>query len=180
MMSAGESAATMMVFELPPSADCRICVSFESRYGTKTFLPGLFDWSASALITLPRDESDLLIAAPSLRRSPVAPVDSARSEPARSTRFMSDRSSLTRPSSVMICLMEMVMMVCARDEVAFIWVAATVRDAVPASIVSLICLKVPTALAFVPSTKVPLGVVRTFRSLFVLGSGLSRSRIFSL
>jgi hypothetical protein len=32
---------TMMVFELPPSADCRIWVSFESRYGMKTFFLGL-------------------------------------------------------------------------------------------------------------------------------------------
>ena len=41
------------------------------------FLPPEF--SASAAITLPRDVSDKLIAAPSLSLSPVAPVDSALS-----------------------------------------------------------------------------------------------------
>ena len=179
-MSAGDSAATMMVFELPPSADCRICVSLESRYGTKTFFLGLLACSARAEMTLPRDESDLLIAAPSLRRSPVAPVDSARSEPARSTRFMSDATSFVRPSSEISCLTVIAIMVCARDEVAFICVAATVRLAVPASISRLIASNDPTAFALVPSTKVPLGVVRTLRSLFVFGSGLRRSRIFSL
>jgi hypothetical protein len=83
----------------------------------------------------------------------VAPVLSARSDPARSTRFMSDIFSDFRPPpSSTICLTEMVMMVCARDEVAFIWVAATVRDAVPASIVSEMILYDPTAFALAPST----------------------------
>jgi hypothetical protein len=136
----GADGRTMMVFELPPRADCRICVSFESRYGTKTFFLGLLaahhpqhpqrvdasewhgmigmglmavwlanaarhgegagrrvwrvwqggarrdaPWSARAEMTLPSDESDLLMAAPSLSRSPVAPVDSARSDPCAST-----------------------------------------------------------------------------------------------
>ena len=80
----------------------------------------------------------------------------------------------------MICLTEIVMTVCAREEVAFIWVAATVREAVPASISALIRSNESTAFALQPSTKVPFGVVRTFKSLFVFGSGLSRSRIFSL
>lgn len=151
-MSAGESAATMIVFELPPSADWRICVSFESRYGMKIFFLGLLAWSASAEMTLPSDESDLLMAAPSLRRSPVAPVDSARSEPARSTRFMSDLISFLRPSSLISWHTVMVMIVCAREEVAFICVAATVREAVPASIVALIFSKESTATAFAPST----------------------------
>lgn len=42
-----------------------------------TFLP--FDLSARADMTLPRDDKDWLIAAPSFNRSPVAPVDSALS-----------------------------------------------------------------------------------------------------
>ena len=87
---------------------------------------------------------------------------------------------MVRPSSMMICLTVMAMIVCAREDVAFIWVAATVRLAVPASISRLIASKEPTALAFDPSTKVPLGVLRTLRSLLVFGSELSRSRIFSL
>ena len=38
--------------------------------------------------TDPKAERDLLIAAPSFKRSPVAPVESALSEPAKSTKFM--------------------------------------------------------------------------------------------
>ena len=41
--------------------------------------------SARAEMTLPSVVSDLLIFAPSLSRVPLAPVASARSEPARST-----------------------------------------------------------------------------------------------
>jgi hypothetical protein len=51
-------------------------VSTESLYGA--FLP-----EANAAMTLPSADSDMLILAPSLSRSPVAPVDSARSDPAR-------------------------------------------------------------------------------------------------
>ena len=42
--------------------------------------------SANAEITAPSADSDWLIAVPSLSRVPVAPVASARSEPARSTK----------------------------------------------------------------------------------------------
>ena len=78
----------MMVFALPPSASWRMHVSFDSRYGTSTFFFGLLLFSASAVMTLPSIVSDRLMAAPSLSLSPVAPVDSARSDPARSTRFI--------------------------------------------------------------------------------------------
>jgi hypothetical protein len=109
-----------------------------------TFFFGLLAASARAEITFPKEDSDLLIAAPSLRRSPVAPgagvretdvekcdfgeyanqeealrggegrvrrvcaagglgksfspVDSARSEPARSIKFISDEISFLRPA----------------------------------------------------------------------------------
>ena len=43
--------------------------------------------SARAWMTFPSVERDLLMLAPSLSRAPVAPVDSARSLPARSTRL---------------------------------------------------------------------------------------------
>ena len=46
--------------------------------------------SARAEITLPSVVSDLLMLAPSLRRVPLAPVESARSEPAKSTRLILD------------------------------------------------------------------------------------------
>ncbi len=42
--------------------------------------------SANAEITFPSVVKLLLMLAPSLRRVPLAPVDSARSEPARSTK----------------------------------------------------------------------------------------------
>ena len=48
-------------------------------------LPQFTACSARAEITLPRVVRDLLMLAPSLSRVPLAPVDSARSDPARST-----------------------------------------------------------------------------------------------
>ena len=46
--------------------------------------------SARAEMTLPSVVSDLLMLAPSFRRVPLAPVESARSDPARSTRLILD------------------------------------------------------------------------------------------
>src|SRR4051812_26715962 len=99
-MSAGEMAASMAVFELPPRFSLSSHVSTESRYGTNSLfflgagrgLPAplaaaafrklvsvdedgmcggaLLLCSASAEITLPRVVSDLLMLAPSLRRVP--------------------------------------------------------------------------------------------------------------
>lgn len=45
------------------------------------------DASARAEMTLPRVVNDLLMLAPSFKRAPVAPVELARSLPARSTRL---------------------------------------------------------------------------------------------
>jgi len=56
-------------------------VSLLFRYGTN------FSPLESAAMTSPSAESDLLMFCASLRRSSVAPVLSARSEPARSTRL---------------------------------------------------------------------------------------------
>ena len=124
----------MMVRLLPPSASCSRRVSAELRYGTNTFfLPPAM--SASAEMTLPSADSDALMAQPSLSRSPVAPVDSARSLPARSTRFMLDVTSLSPcPSTLVMHVNPMPNTVCARLLVAFILVDATVRLAVPSSI----------------------------------------------
>ena len=65
----------------------------ESRYGMKSspfFFPFLLsDAEARAAMTFPKVVSDLLILAPSFRRWPVAPVEFARSEPAKSTRLWS-------------------------------------------------------------------------------------------
>lgn len=68
---------------------CGLLVDYtESRYGTTSFfLPPRFGpvSSASAAMTLPRVVRDLLIFDPSLSRAPVAPVEFALSEPAKST-----------------------------------------------------------------------------------------------
>ena len=174
MIEAGETAATITVFELPPSADWSSSVSTCERYGTNTFLPGLLAFSASAEMTLPRAESDTLISMPSCRRAPVAPVDSARSDPARSTSTMSLVISLVRPSSLISCVSEMVTMVCARDDVAFMSVAPTVRLAVPMSCTFSISSYELTAVFFSPCTYVPFLPLRIFS--FSLPFGLSRSR----
>ena len=113
-MSAGDIAASMVVLELPPSDSRKSHVKTESRYLSTpkqkklykknptnnntagastthgTWLPPLAAFeerSARAEITSPSVVSDLLMFAPSLSRSPVAPVDCDLSLPARSTRF---------------------------------------------------------------------------------------------
>ena len=83
--AAGVTLHTMAVLELPPSAGCRIRVSFESRNGMCEPLPSAP--SVSLLMTMPRFRRDLLMLAPSFMRIPSAPVLSTRSDPARSTRL---------------------------------------------------------------------------------------------
>lgn len=134
-MLAGERAAIILVFVLPPSAFCRRKVSFDSLKGGAAFLPSAF--LASAEMTLPKIMRLLLMLAPSLRRSPVAPVDSALSDPAKSMRLMSDDFSLIFlpvPLSMIIYLNWIVVTVWALDEVAFIFVDPIVRFFVPTSI----------------------------------------------
>jgi hypothetical protein len=105
-------AAIIAVFELPPKLSLRSHVKTylitvnsqarqdsvngertESRYGTNSsalpffFLPASWLATASVEMTLPSVVRDLLILAPSLRRWPVAPVELARSDPAKSTRL---------------------------------------------------------------------------------------------
>ena len=136
-MSAGDSAAIMIVLALPPRLFCSSIVSTESRYGTRPFfLSAGSELAASAEMQLPRHVSDRLMAAPSFSRSPVAPVESARSLPARSMRLMTATLSLAVPAarSTRVCVSTIWKMVCARDDVAFMAVLATVRALVPASI----------------------------------------------
>jgi len=80
-------------------------------------------------MTRPSVVSDLLICAPSFRRAPVASVDLARSEPARSTRrIRAVRSMVSSESSEwVICLRRIVKTAWDRDDVSFILVEATVR-----------------------------------------------------
>ena len=81
----GPTVAKIHVLLFPPSASRNKRVSFESRYGTCASL------STSAVTTLPRVKSDLLIS-PASRDRAVAPRSATPllptfSEPARSTKF---------------------------------------------------------------------------------------------
>ena len=93
----------MQVLELPPSESLNRNVRVESRYGTlsNAFLADdPLEAAARAEITLPSVESDLLMSAPSLSRVPVAPVELARSEPAKSTKLIRDTRSVLRFNSL--------------------------------------------------------------------------------
>ncbi len=83
-------------------------------------------------MTLPRALRDLLMLAPSLSRSPVAPELSALSDPAKSTRFMTELFFVSPDSFLVIWSKTMVTTVCARLLVAFMFVEARVLLAVPA------------------------------------------------
>lgn len=67
----------------------------------KSLIPHLY--SPKAEMTLPKVTSDLLILPPSLSRTPVAPVASARSLPARSTRWILLTVSLGISASNFAC-----------------------------------------------------------------------------
>ena len=67
-------------------------VSFDERYGTTSDI--LARGSVSALMTLPSAESDWLIVIASARVSSIAPDFLARSEPARSTRLILEKTRL--------------------------------------------------------------------------------------
>ena len=94
----------MAVLELPPRLSLSSQVRTESRYGTKLSRLAAFDFLpplggslavARAAMTLPSVVSERLMLAPSLRRAPVAPVELARSEPARSTSEMRETFSVS-------------------------------------------------------------------------------------
>jgi len=78
---AGATAHIMTVRDLPPRESLRSLVSLESRYGMN--IPFLFE-SPSALIQFASARSDLLILAPSRRRTPLFSVTVPLSEPAKS------------------------------------------------------------------------------------------------
>ena len=69
-------------------------------------------------MTFPRVVRDLLMFAPSFNRCPVAPVELARSEPARSTRLMRDTFSVSRlvSTSCLFIVRRRVKTACERDE----------------------------------------------------------------
>ena len=126
-------------------------MSFELRYGMKTFFD-FFDCSASALITLPNAERLLLMFAPSLSLSPVAPVFETRSEPARSTRLIVARVSFCWPAITIFCVILMMKIECDRLDVAFMFVDATARISCPWSISAWILAWESTAISWRPWT----------------------------
>ena len=73
-MDAGDTAQTMIVFELPPKAFYKIRVRFESRYGTTVLFCFPIALSANTLIHVPKTVRLLLIAQPSFNLAPSAPV----------------------------------------------------------------------------------------------------------
>ena len=104
-------AQIMIVFELPPRAFYKIRVNAESRNGTTAFLSLPIALSANTLIQVPSTVRLLLMAHPSFNLDPVAPVYPAFSDPARSTRLMTENFSVFLPSSTTIYLNSMVMIV---------------------------------------------------------------------
>ena len=82
--AAGETHARSVHRARPPSASFNRYVSLLSLYGTCLSFPSAT--STNALITLPRADSDLLIAEASFNRSPDESVLFWRSEPAKSTK----------------------------------------------------------------------------------------------
>jgi hypothetical protein len=119
------------------------------------FPAGADEAMASAEMTLPSVVSDLLMFAPSFRRWPVAPVELARSEPAKSiklsfrlafsfphssargrTHLIRDTFSVSRfvSLSCLFIVSSSVNTACDRELVSFMFVAATVRALLPSSI----------------------------------------------
>lgn len=91
----------MIVFEFPPKAFCKILVNADSQYGTTFPSPLPTALSANVLMTFPRVDNERLIAHPSLSRSFVAFVFFYHSEPAKSTRFMTENQSVLFPSTTL-------------------------------------------------------------------------------
>lgn len=73
---------------------------------------------------------------PSFKRSPTAPVLTARSLPAKSTKDIRDTFSPVTPValSVRVCVRTTENTACERDDSEFIFVAATVLDLLPSAI----------------------------------------------
>ena len=82
-------------------------------------------------MTLMNVSKDLLMFPPSFRRIPVAPVESARSLPAKSTRFILLTVSLGILSTILAWANLIVNMACDRLLVSFMLVEAVVRLMLP-------------------------------------------------
>ena len=83
--------------------------------------------------------------------SPEAPVFPTFSEPARSTKFMTDNLSVLVFSVYIIYFNSIIIIVCALEEVAFIRVAPTDLCLLPSSILCSISEKLLTGILIKPS-----------------------------
>mmetsp|Transcript_36192 Transcript_36192/g.91411 ORF Transcript_36192/g.91411 Transcript_36192/m.91411 type:complete len:201 (-) Transcript_36192:112-714(-) len=183
LTSAGDTHASMSVSAVPPSESCSTRVSLELRYGTCLRLAP----SVSALITLPSSSSPRLMATPSLKRAPSAPVSFCRSLPARSTRFMRDLRKCSSGGMPLApgrarCSMVSVTMACDRDDCSFILCAPTARTAAPASSSVAMSVGLFTSTSVAPSTNTSPSAVSLISHLLLAAPDplTSRSLMFSL
>mmetsp|Transcript_36777 Transcript_36777/g.97192 ORF Transcript_36777/g.97192 Transcript_36777/m.97192 type:complete len:302 (+) Transcript_36777:2507-3412(+) len=154
---------------------CSRNVSLESRYGT------CFSPRARVLRTLPRAESDLLIACASLSVAPDASVLESRSEPARSTR----ESLPTYWSPLLVIRVRTVSVttMCERDETSLRPVDATARFLSPCTSSVFACDAVCVCSDVRSLTYMPTSWSRMMSYFNLDTSALgsrSRSRMFSL
>lgn len=117
----GEQAISNVVLEFPPKDSCKRRVNFDYLYGICPFPPP----SASILMHCPSDVRDWLILLASTRRYPSTAVLEVFSEPAKSTKH--SLPSFLDSSFWFFWPTVMMMMVCERDETAFMLVAETAR-----------------------------------------------------
>ena len=150
----GLTVATRHVLLLPPNESLRRKVNFESLNCTCFGLP--LSRSTSELITLPRTKSELLIMLASFNRSPSVAVVFCRSLPARSTNVNLEWRTLLTPFSETTSVLTFnTNTACERDDTLFMFVAATLRLAVPQRNASIASEVLATSHSYSPSTYTP-------------------------
>ena len=134
------------VTAFPPRLSCSNRVNVESRYGTCRLLPFFFFIlgnvpslfvselvlspplpAVNALTTFPNADKLLLMALPSFKRSPVAPVFDCLSLPAKSMRDSFDLMVPKPECPLSVCSIHKVNTACEREDASFIFVFALVR-----------------------------------------------------
>ena len=164
--AAGLTAAMSTVRQFPPSASFKSRVSFESRNGMCTlraFPPArtILSRFTRALMQLPKERSERLMEAPSLKRAPRLLVAAARSLPARSmsVNLLKREREETKTLST----------ACDRDDVRFAPVGSVVRRALPLTRSSITRSAESTAKTVAPATVGPrTGSSRTSSPFVIL------------
>lgn len=154
----------MLVLLFPPSESFSRNVNTESRYGICCFVAVVFYSclfiSASALMTLPNVESDLLIKAVYFNALSLMWDWCTRSLPAKSTRLILEQTSIdvADPSlftAVRRCTTCRVKMLCARLDTSFIRVELMCRFSLPYRITCNSSLILCTVTSVKPYTYTP-------------------------